>query len=175
MWQPSNGSDSAPVTTSTATPSLIRWPQRMPGSQYGARLIDSAPPATATWQSPSMIACAAETIACIPLPHSRFTVSAGVSWFRPPFRAATREMYMSRTSVWITLPNTTCPTSSAVTPARLTTSRTTLAARSQGGTEARPPPYLPIGVRTADRTNTSSMVSSSHMSGPPVGRPGSVR
>ena len=46
-------------------------------------------------------------MACIPLPHSRFTVIAGVSWFRPPFIAATREMYMSRTSVWITWPNTT--------------------------------------------------------------------
>jgi hypothetical protein len=41
---------------SIATPSFIRWPQRMAGSQYGARLIDSAPPATATSQSPSMIA-----------------------------------------------------------------------------------------------------------------------
>ena len=97
-------------------------------------------------------------MACIPLPHSRFTVSAGVSLFRPPFRAATRDMYISRTSVWITLPNTTWPMSSALTPARLTASRTTLAARSQGGTEARPPPYLPIGVLTADRTNTSSMI-----------------
>ena len=56
MWQPSNGSLSAPVTTSIAVPSPIRWPQRMAGSQYGARLIDSAPPATATSQSPSMIA-----------------------------------------------------------------------------------------------------------------------
>jgi hypothetical protein len=56
MWQPSNGSLSAPVMGSIATPSFIRWPQRMPGSQYGARLIDSAPPATATSQSPSMIA-----------------------------------------------------------------------------------------------------------------------
>ena len=96
-------------------------------------------------------------MACIPLPHSRFTVRAGVPWFRPPFSAATREMYMSLTSVWITWPNTTCPTASGSTPERLTASRTTMAARSQGGTEARPPPYLPIGVRTADRTNTSSI------------------
>ena len=41
------------------------------------------------------------------------------------------------------------------TPARLTASRTIVAARSQGGTAASPPPYLPIGVRTPDRTNTS--------------------
>ena len=76
-------------------------------SQYGARLIDSAPPATATSQSPSMIACAAETMACIPLPHNRFRVIAGVPTSRPPFSAATRARYMSLVSVWSTLPNTT--------------------------------------------------------------------
>jgi len=41
---------------SIAAPSFIRWPHRMAGSQYGARLIDSAPPATATSHSPSMMA-----------------------------------------------------------------------------------------------------------------------
>ena len=107
MWQASNGSDSAPVSASMATPSPIRWPQRMPGSQYGARLIDSAPPATATSQSPSMMDCEADTMACSPLPHSRFTVSAGVPTSRPPFTAATRDRYMSRSSVCSTLPNTT--------------------------------------------------------------------
>ena len=56
MWQPSHGSLSAAVMGSSVTPSPIRWPQRVVGSQYGARLIDSAPPATATSQSPSMIA-----------------------------------------------------------------------------------------------------------------------
>ena len=84
MWTLSNGSDSAPVKASMAVPSPIRSPQRMPGSQYGARLIDSAPPATATSQSPSMTACEADTMACSPLPHSRFTVSAG----RPDRQAA---------------------------------------------------------------------------------------
>jgi len=44
MWQLSNGSVSAPTMASTATPSCIRWPQRMLGSQYWPRLIDSAPP-----------------------------------------------------------------------------------------------------------------------------------
>src|SRR5215471_1568322 len=49
---------------------------------------------------------------------------------------------MSRTSVWITLPKTAWPTASGSTSARLTASRTTVAARSHGGTDARPPPYL---------------------------------
>src|SRR5262245_23803498 len=105
-----------------------------------------------------MIDCAADTMACRPLPHSRFRVSAGVPCSRPPFTAATRARYMSLISVWITLPNTAWPTWPGSTPDRLTASRTTLAARSQGGTEARPPPYRPIGVLTAARTNTSSMI-----------------
>src|SRR5215469_5913972 len=155
MWQASKGSVSAPTMASTTAPSCIRCPQRMPGSQYCPRLIDSAPPATATSQSPSLTACAADTIACSPLPHSRFSVSAGVCTPSPPLTAATRARYMSRTSVWITLPKTTWPTASASTPARLTAARTTVAARSHGGTAARPPPYFPIAVRVADKTKTS--------------------
>ena len=50
----------------------------------------SAPPATVTSASPSMIAWAAVMIACIPLPQSRLRVSAGVSTGRPPFTPATR-------------------------------------------------------------------------------------
>src|SRR5690242_15044581 len=144
---------------STTVPSCIRCPQRRPGTQYWPRLIDSAPPATATSQSPSAIACAADTIACSPVPHSRFSVKAGVSTGSPPFTDTTRPRYMSRTSVWITLPNTECPTWPGSTPARLTASRTTVAPRSQGGTAARPPPYLPIGVRVPDSTKTSRPLS----------------
>ena len=156
---------------STTVPLPIRWPQRKPGTQYWPRLIDSAPPATATSQSPSLIAWAADTIACRPLPHSRLTVKAGVSTGRPPLTVATRLRYMSRTSVWITLPNTACPTSADGTPTRVTASRTTVAARSQGGTAARPPPYLPIAVRTADSTRTFlsfSLLFLPHMSRPPL-------
>ena len=86
------------------------------------------------------MAWAAEMIACSPLPHSRFTVNAGVVTGRPPLTAATRPRYMSLVSVWITLPKTAWPTSAGSTPARDTASRTTAAARSHGGTPASPPP-----------------------------------
>src|SRR5215469_474035 len=140
---------------SMTAPSRIRCPHRSPGTQYWPRLIDSAPPATATSASPSAMACAAETIACSPLPHSRFTVNAGVSTGKPPLTAATRLRYMSRGSVWITLPKTQWPTADGSTPARLTASRTVAAARSPGGTPARPPPYFPIPVRVPDRMKSS--------------------
>src|SRR5271165_1945064 len=117
--------------------------------------MDSAPPATARSQSPRVIAWAADTIACRPLPHSRLRVNAGVPTGKPPVTAATLARYMSRTSVWMTLPNTACPNWSGSAPDRLTASRTTVAARSHGGTPARPPPYLPIAVRTAESTRTS--------------------
>src|SRR3989442_14120 len=104
------------------------------------------------------MAWAAETIACRPLPHKRLSVRAGVSTGRPPLMAATRARYMSWTSVWITLPKTTCPTSSAWIPARLTASRTTAAPSSVGGLSFKPPPKSPIAVRTPLRTTTSGCV-----------------
>src|ERR1039457_4345769 len=166
MWQGWNGSVSAPTMASTATASCMRLPERMSGSQYWARLMDSAPPATAVSASPSMMACAAEMMACSPLPHSRFTVSPGVPAGRPPLMAATRPRYMSLASVWITWPNTAWPPSAGSTSARVTASRTTAAARSHGGTVARPPPYLPIPVRTADRTRTSGCLCVSFITAP---------
>src|SRR5215472_2429224 len=118
----------------------------------------SAPPATTTSASPSITICAAETIACSPDPHSRLSVNAGVSTGNPALIVATRERYMSWTSVWMTLPNTTCPISPAATPARLTASRTTVAASSVGGWSLRLPPYLPIAVRTPlSRTTSRSL------------------
>ena len=74
MWSLSNGSVSAPTTASTSGASPIRAPQRAPGIQYWPRLIDSAPPASATLVSPVWIVWAAETIACTPVPQRRLTV-----------------------------------------------------------------------------------------------------
>ncbi len=100
----------------------------------------SAPPATAASVSPSRMYCEALTIACSPLPQSRFKVSAPVSCGRPPSTQATRDRYMSFGSVWITLPKTHWPTSRGSTLARLKASLTTLAASSVGGISLRPPP-----------------------------------
>ena len=75
---------------STSAVSFMRAPQRREGARYGLRLMLSAPPATAVSASPSMMVCAAVTTACSPLPHSRFTVTAGVACGRPPLMAATR-------------------------------------------------------------------------------------
>ena len=71
LWK---GSVRPPITGSTIRVSPIRAPQRASGIQYGPRLIDSAPPASATRASPVWIACAAETIDCTPVPQRRLTV-----------------------------------------------------------------------------------------------------
>src|SRR5215472_136486 len=161
MWMLSNGSCSAATIMSTIDESPMRAPQRMPCAIYGARLMLSAPPPTAMSVSPNMMVCAADTIACSPDPHSRFRVSAGASCVTPAFSAATRARYMSLGSVWITLPNTTCPTSSPATPARDSASRTTCAPSSVGATSFRPPPKSPIAVRTPETTTTSRCMSMS--------------
>ena len=69
-----NGSLRLPWTGSTIVAGPIFEPQRAPGIQYGPRLIDSAPPASATSASPVAIAWAADTIAWTPVPHRRLTV-----------------------------------------------------------------------------------------------------
>jgi hypothetical protein len=118
------------MTGSTIRVSPIRAPQRASGIQYGPRLIDSAPPASATDTSPDWIPCAAETIACTPVPHSRLTVKAGVSLGMPAFTPTTRAMYMSSGAVWITLPKTTWSTWSGRRPARSSAAVAVVAPRS---------------------------------------------
>src|SRR3954470_22655897 len=48
----------------------------------------SMPPATAVSTDPTRISCAADTIACAPEPHTRFTVKAGTVTGRPACTAA---------------------------------------------------------------------------------------
>ena len=62
-----------------------------------------------------------------PVPQSRLTVYAGVSFGMPAFMPTTRAMYMSSGRVWMTLPKTTCPTSAPSTLARASASLTTSA------------------------------------------------
>ena len=101
MWMLSNGSCSAPSIMSTiACASPMRAPQRAPCAMYGARLMLSAPPPTAMSVSPSMMVCAADTIACRPEPHSRFSVSAGVSCAHAGLhRGDAREVHVLRLGV----------------------------------------------------------------------------
>jgi len=84
--------------------------------------------------------CAAETIACRPLPQRRLTVRHGVPIGSPPSMPATREMYMSRASPWMTLPRTRCPTAPGSILARDTASRITAAPSAVGAMSLSPPP-----------------------------------
>ena len=116
----------------------------------------SAPPATANSASPRQSACAAETTACAPDPHSRLTFIAGTVSGMPASIAATRARYMSRGSVLITCPKTTCPTcSGASTPARSSAALVTCVASAVGGRPARLPPNVPIAVRAPPRMTMS--------------------
>src|SRR5262249_9419970 len=107
------------------------------GIQYGPRLIDSAPPASATDASPVWIDWHAETIACTPVPHRRLTVYAGTSFGTPAFIPTTRAMYMSAASVWITFPNTTWSTWSGSSPPPPSAALAAVAQSSDAGTPAR--------------------------------------
>jgi hypothetical protein len=104
-----------------------------------ARLMPSAPPPIAASVSPSRMYCDAETIACTPLPHGRFTVIAPDECGSPPFTPTTREMYLSRASPGITLPITHWPISAGSAFDRAMASLTTRAPSSAGARSFRLP------------------------------------
>ena len=78
------------MTESTTAPLPMRRPSRTRGSRYGALLIDSMPPATATSMSPVAMPWAASMTAFNPEPQTLLMVSAATRSCRPPWSAAWR-------------------------------------------------------------------------------------
>ena len=123
-------------------PSVVSSIARAPRSQapsalsitYGARVIDSTPPAMNTSPSPAPIACAAEFTACSPEPHSRLTVCPATSTGSPARSAAMRATLRLSSPAWLAQPKTTSSTRVASMPVRSTTAAMTTAARSSGRT-----------------------------------------
>ncbi len=83
MESPHCGSLSASHRRSSKGAGPSRKPQRAPRTTCGAWLIDSVPPASTAWASPSMMSWAPWVMASNPEPHSRLTVTAGTSIGRP--------------------------------------------------------------------------------------------
>jgi len=76
------------VSTSSVLP--MRAPNRAEGSTYGAFVMDSIPPATATSISPARISWSASAIAFRPDRHTLLIVMAGTSLGIPAPIAACR-------------------------------------------------------------------------------------
>src|SRR5258708_5386672 len=113
----------------------------------------SMPPATATSMPPSMISCAAETIACAPEPQPRFTVMAGTDPGSPPRIDAWRAGFIL-VPACTTLPITTVPTCSGASLARARAARIALAPSSGAATSFKLPPNVPMAVRTGSARTT---------------------
>ena len=95
MWMSANASVSPSWSMwSSTSPWPSRWPQRAPGSRYGAPLMLSVPPATTTSASPALIACAASITALRPEPQTLLTVCAGTDFGMPAVIAAWRAGFM---------------------------------------------------------------------------------
>ncbi len=88
-------------STSFASPS--RTPQRAPGRRYGAPLIDSMPPATATWISPARISWSARATALRPERQTLLIVIEGTSLGMPAATAACRAV-ICPVPAWMTWP-----------------------------------------------------------------------
>ncbi len=121
------------------------------------------PPATTISLSPARISCAASVTARKPDPHALLIVNAGTPIGSLASTAATRAG-LSPVPAAMTLPMTTSSTCSLSMPARLTASAITAAPNVCTDTSARPPPNLPMGVRTALTITTCSTLR------PPYGR-----
>ena len=122
---------------------------------HGARVIDSTPPVMTTSAPPAWISRAPATVACMPEPQSRFTVWPGTSTGKPARSRPIRATLRLSSPAWLAQPKITSSTSAGSRAIRSTTSRMTMAARSSGRTSFSWPPYLPIGVRTAETITTS--------------------
>src|SRR5262245_61137215 len=99
-----------------------------------------------------------------PEPQTLLTVYAAMLSGSPAFSAAWRAGFCPRPA-WRTLPTITSSIRSAGALARRRASAMAKAPSCGAGTSARPPRYLPIGVRTADRIRASLMFRSSKETG----------
>src|SRR3989442_11138 len=115
---------------------------------YGARLIDSIPPATIVSPEPARIASRAIATAFIPLAHTLFTVTAPIRSGSPARSIAWRAGACPSPAL-ITFPMITSSTSLPWIPARLTASAIALDPSFTASTFRSARPYLPIGVRHA--------------------------
>jgi hypothetical protein len=96
----------------------------------------SMPPAIVLDSMPTMISCAAETIAWAPEPHTRLTVIAGTSIGMPPLTADCRAGFILLPA-WITFPITTVLIFSGSSFDRSKLPRTAVAPSSVAGTDFR--------------------------------------
>ena len=123
------------------------------GRTYGARVIDSTPPATITEASPTAIARAAVTTASRPDAQSRLVVTPGTDTGSPASSADIRATLRLSSPAWLAAPSTTSSTRAGSSPGfRSSSARITTAPRSSGRTPARAPPSRPTGVLTASTT-----------------------
>src|SRR5437016_2950783 len=133
---------------------LIPIPHRASLTRYGARLIDSMPPARTTSAEHARIMSDANITACSPEPHTLLTVTAPTRSGRPADNAAWRAGFCPRPAE-ITFPMMTSSMSAGTRPARFTASAIAVLPSLTASTFRKARPYLPTGVREAPARTTS--------------------
>ena len=102
---------------------------------YGARLIDSTPPARMMSASPDSIARDPWITASTAEPHRRFTVTPGTDDGKPASSAPKRATLRLSSPAWFASPKMTSSMRAGSMPVRSTIERITTAARSSGRTD----------------------------------------
>src|SRR5690606_8127922 len=147
-----------PRTVSTISGAPVANARSGFGITYGARDIDSEPPAIITWPQPAAGAWPSDTTACMPDPQRRLTVAPDTSTGRPASKTAIRPTLRLSSPAWLAAPHCTSSMADGSSDGlRSRRRRTTWAARSSGRTKASCPPIRPIGVRQPSTMKTSVM------------------
>ncbi len=132
---------------------------------YGARDIDSTPPASIELVSPARIARAAVPTASMLEPHSRLMVAPGTLCGRPASSNDMRATLRLSSPAWLAQP---AITSSIAAGSRFgasaRTALKTCASMSSGRTAARVPPKRPTAVRRGWQRKTSLAMGHSGLS-----------
>ena len=140
------------------------------GSTNGARVMDSVPPAMQMSSSPAAMARAAEAMASMPEPHSRFTVAPGTSTGSPASSTPIRATLRLSSPAWLAAPQYTSSTDAGSSQS-LRRSRAWIisAVRWSGRTPASAPLIFPIGVRQASTASTAGILASPLLIWRPLG------
>src|SRR6187431_2783457 len=149
-----------------------------PDEPIGIRLIASTPQARPRSITPAPTSDDTRLVACWLEPHCVSTVVAAVDIGRPAASHAVRDTLNACSPTWLTQPPTTWPTSVGSMPVRSTIARWTIESTSAGCMVDRPPPRLPMGVRTASTMTTFELEEAEFDMTPTVeraGRSGSAR
>ena len=150
-WPQSGQRKPSRYIASTTSAFPIRIPKRTRGRRYGVADMHSVPPASTTSFSPAAIVRAPRVIALSDEAQALLTVKAGTASGTPARRDTCLAVF-GPPPACRACPMIVSSTAAGGSPERSIAARAAAPPSSAAVSDAKAPPNLPIGVRTAERT-----------------------